>query len=301
MRIENPVIIIGAERSGTTLLYSLLSNHKDFYWFSQLDSVFPNAPYLTSCIRRFVYLIRKEKFISEKGTISKSKGFNTPTECIPYWRNVFGFGTEDNYRIEDDYIDHNFLNPSQLELINKDISLRMSILRKSRLLLKQPGFSLKTKYFNSLFISPIFVVVYRNFTDNLISMVNAKKVSKQKFWGTKIPGWRNYLNHSPVEQSLNQISTVYKIIKKDLELIDPDSERTLYIRYEDLLENPQEKLISIFKFCRIDEDPVFKGSDFYNGISSKRAEQKIELTEKQLEIIKGTEHLFNIWTLRKNG
>ncbi len=294
MIVENPVIIIGAERSGTTLLYSLLSNHKDFYWFSQLDSVFPKAPYLTCNFRKFSQLFGKGKFIGKKGTISKSEGFNTPTECIPYWRNIFGFGTEENYGIEDDYFDHNFLNPSQIEKINKDISLRMRILEKSRLLLKQPGFSLKTKYFNSLFFKPIFIVVYRNITDNLISMVKAKKMSKEKFWGTKIPGWRSYLNHSHTDQGLMQISTVYRIIKEDLNLIDPESERTLYVRYEDLLENPPEIIISILKFCRMDEDPELNyGADFYKSISSKKTEHKIELTEKQLEIIKNAEHLFN--------
>ncbi|HOI28596.1 MAG TPA: sulfotransferase [Melioribacteraceae bacterium] len=294
MIIKNPVIIIGAERSGTTLLYSLLSNHKDFYWFSQLDSIFPNSPYFTSYLRRFVHLFGKGKFISKKGTISKSKGFNTPTECIPYWRNIFGFGTEANYRIEDDCFDHNFASSSQVEAINNDIALRMRILKKSRLLLKQPGFSLKTKYFNSLFSKPLFVVIYRNFNDNLISMVNAKKASKEKFWGTKIPGWRNYLNHSHIEQGLIQISTVYRSIKEDLELIDPESERTLYVKYEELLENPHDKLFSILKFCKMDEDPVFNyGSDFYEGISLKRTGYKIDLTEKQIEIIKVTERLFN--------
>ena len=46
MRIKKPIFIIGSGRSGTTILYKLLSIHPEVCWFSNYSDIFPNNPFL---------------------------------------------------------------------------------------------------------------------------------------------------------------------------------------------------------------------------------------------------------------
>ena len=257
-----PIIIFGTERSGTTLLYSLLANHDKLYWLSRLDSILVNHPYLTTYFRKYYEKIINENYVAKKGLISRSTGIISPSECMPYWRKIFKWGNENNYMIEDDCFDENYLSPRIGNNILKDIDIRLKISNKERPLFKQPGFSLKIKFFNKLFPNAIFIHIERNPYDNLRSLVEAKIKSKEKFWGTKVPGWKYFINENYVIQSLYQMKKMNEIISQDILMVEDYEKRYLKIKYEELTNKPKDVIIRVLNFCRLTIDQnIFKMSD----------------------------------------
>jgi len=296
-RIDNsPIIIIGAERSGTTLLYSILSNHKDLYWFSRIDDLLPSFPVLCSYFRRF--FLKDKKTIAIKGRIGRSKGIFSPTECLNYWLKIFKWGNEKDYLIKDDVFSEKDLGISEREAILEDFILRMKILRKKRLLLKQPGFSLKIKYFNRLLPEAKFIHIVREPVANIISYVKAKDLSNQKFWGTKIPQWKEYLDCSNVEQSILQLSTISNIITNDINQISNKERRCLLVSYEDLISNTDAEVSRILDFLDLKNY-----TKLYNDeeIISYRKPDTLPFTVNQeyLNIIKELEISYNKLTIDK--
>jgi len=249
--ISSPIIIIGMERSGTTLLYSILSNHPDLYWLSQLDSILPRLPAFSSAVRKVVHSIFDQSYIARPGTVSESKGVISPSECLPYWRNIFGWGNEAKYRIDNDYFTDQDLSDELSKDIRNDMIKRLKVLNKMRLLFKQPGFSLKIRFFHKLFPDAYFIHILRHPYNNLTSLVDAKRKTGEKFWGTKVPGWREMIKASHAEQAVFQIRNVLDIIEKDVKRVDIINDQYIIIKYENLICQPKKTIDHLLDFCEL--------------------------------------------------
>ncbi|WP_152918054.1 sulfotransferase, partial [Ardenticatena maritima] len=231
-KIERPIFIIGVERSGTTLVYSLLANHPDFYWLSRLDSIIPDCPLLSCFIRRGIsFFMPDQNYVAIPRAISRSRGMIPPSECLPYWRRIFNWGSEDNYIVDDDYFTEMDATDSLRKFIYRDLRVRLAFSKKSRLLFKQPGLSLKIRFLNSVFEDAIFLHVIRDPITNFLSLVQAKNRSQEKFWGVKVPGWREFLQSSNEVQSVLQIRRTLEIIDQDIQQIK-GTNRYFRIYYE---------------------------------------------------------------------
>ncbi len=277
--VQKPLIILGPERSGTTLLYSVLSNDPGFYWFSRLDSAFPDAPVLVSSVRRlWMRVERNRSHLAVPGMISRSSGAIPPAECVPYWARLFGFGPEAEYGIEDDVSTDEDLDEATRTRVLSDFGLRLAVAGKPRLLLKWPGFALKLKYLNRLFPDALFLQVSRHPLYNMLSLVEAKKRSGLQYWGTKVPGWREQRELGYELQAARQLEAIYRLTEQDRASLALPADRYMTIRYEDLFQQPEETLKRI---C------AFSGLAF-----SKRFQETIRgITPRHREISKLRENL----------
>jgi hypothetical protein len=290
MVIEKPIIIFGAERSGTTLLYSVLSNHPDLYWFSRLDSLLPGAPVLTTTMRRIIqYFNRRDVFyIAVPNTISFSRGLIPPSECVPYWRKMFRFVDEnDDSDTSDDYYDKSDFDIRTRDKIHADLSKRLSILAKKRLLIKLPAFSLKIGYLNELFLDGLFIHVIRDPYCNFASLVRAKKSSGRKFWGSKFPGWKKYLEADLDLQAIVQLKSILEIIEKDISSNENLLKRYIQIRYEDLVSMPKETLTWVLDFCELQWIPEFDMvlSGIVQRSNNQVSNPKSKVVENELQLL----------------
>ncbi len=253
--LERPVIILGAERSGTTLLYSMLANHPDLYWLSRLDNRFPRATRSICLLRRLGALgVRPRPHGALTGTIARSAGFNPPSEGVSYWRLIFRWGDEDDYRVENDAFDETFLTSDLRDRIRSDLGLRMLLLRKSRLLLKQPGFALKIPFFSALFPDAVFVHSVRQPLTNLMSLIRAKQQSDVRFWGTKIPGWQEMVDAPAEVQAARQLAVVAKTIAADVQRLRLGETRYVQVRFEDLTTHPEAAVRAVLARCGLPVD-----------------------------------------------
>ena len=71
-------LIFGVDRSGTTLTYSILSNHKKFYWFSKIDTKLYRFLKISKLLRDSLSFFSNESVIAIPGKISKSTGLISP-------------------------------------------------------------------------------------------------------------------------------------------------------------------------------------------------------------------------------
>ncbi|MBW2123994.1 MAG: sulfotransferase [Deltaproteobacteria bacterium] len=248
-KIDRPIFIIGVERSGTTLLYSLLANHPDLYWLSRLDSAIPGCPLFSSVIRRLVaFGMSRAIYVAIPGTISRSQGLMPPSECLPYWRRIFGWGTEDNYLIPDDRFIEKHVTDDMRKHLYRDLRIRTNFSGKKRMLFKQPGLSLRTRFINDVFPDAIFLHVIRDPVANWLSLVGAKKSSRERFWGIKIPGWQQLLQEPIEVQAALQIQKTLEFIEYDVQEANAIG-RYIQVRYESLINHPQRTLNDCVRFC----------------------------------------------------
>lgn len=247
--IKKPVFILGPERSGTTLLYSLLANADEFYWFSRIDSLIPSWPYAAELSRRLFGVLEKP-FIAHHGKISKIKGFNTPTECNAYWKQIFKWGDETNYLIENDRFVEDDLTNGLENFIKTDFTDRLSYSGKKRMLLKQPGFSLKLRFWNHIFPDAFFLICTRNIEDNVCSLIKAKKDSKENFWGTKVDEWRDFLDADYRTQSLLQLKKIYSFLAEDLKN-EKIARQTMVVSFDQFLSDPEREIKKAVQFCKV--------------------------------------------------
>lgn len=250
-----PVVILGVERSGTTLLYSLLSNHPDLYWLSRLDSVMPRWPRTATLLRRVMTALHPQSHVAVPGAISRSTGLVSPSECLPYWRAVFGWGDERDYRVEDDHFTEDDVTDGLRERLCRDLSVRCRWSGRSHVLLKQPGFALKVRFLAEVFPDAYFVHVLRHPYWNWVSLVRAKRRSEERFWGTKTPGWRELLDVEPEVQAALQMEAVSAILESDVQRASIPPGHWLRVRYEDLTSRPQHVLERIARNVGIPPPP----------------------------------------------
>ena len=150
---------MGMERSGTTLIYSLLANHPAFYWLSTLDTVLPRSPAVTSVFRRSVERVAAaETYLAVPGTIAESAGTIAPSECGRYWRM---FVPDAGTVRQDGVLRAEDVPRGLADRLMHDLGVRLALMDRQRLLAKRPGFALKIPYLRELFPDAIFVDVVR--------------------------------------------------------------------------------------------------------------------------------------------
>ena len=78
MEINKPIFIVGSGRSGTTLLYEILSVHEKVTWFSNYTNKFPQKPWLS-------YFNALYKKVNISNTFMKKIYFPNPSEGYNLW------------------------------------------------------------------------------------------------------------------------------------------------------------------------------------------------------------------------
>jgi len=257
----------------------------------------PGMPVLASILRRASLIFAKGSYIAVPGTVSRSRGLIPPSECVPYWKRIFKWGNEDDYLIEDDYFDETDLTSEEKERILSDLSKRLRLMHKSRLLFKQPGLTLRIKYLNALFSEARFLHVIRNPLNHLYSLRKAKQDSGQKFWGIKIPGWRNYLEVDLAIQSAMHIKSVMDILEDDLTAKAEIRERYLQIKYEDIVTKPMRTMTGVLSFCELDLTPEIEVS--LEGIQNR--DHLVEQTNIPEDAVKILEPLYEKYNYALEG
>jgi hypothetical protein len=241
-----------------------------------------------------------QNYVAIPGTISRTQGRFPPSECVAYWKRVFRWGDEENYLIEDDYFDEGDLTSELRKQLIHDLSLRVWLSGRARLMVKQPGFSLKILFFNALFPDAIFLQTIRDPFENHEALVRVKLNSAQKLWGVKIPGWRELIDEDPSRQAAMQLKSILEIIDQDIVKIPDFENRFLRVRYEDLVSTPHETIQSVLDFCHLDMAPQVLTA--LSGVRNEKKKQidKSCLSPEVLDILNSLAYEYGYEGIEKN-
>lgn len=232
-----PVFIVGAPRSGSTLLYQLIVVGFDVGYLSNLHCRLFGAPALVERVagRRFE---PPAVFSSDHG---RTNGLFAPSECGPYWYRFF--------RKSPQYVPLEEADSGAL----RDLRASVRALGEASgrpLVFKNLLNSLRLEPLGAAFPEAIFLVVRRDLADNVSSILAARRNvrgDEAAWWSVEPPGVDQLRGQPPEAQAAGQVHGIHELIDSAKERLGAD--RFLDIAYEDLCADTQAVLSEISGFA----------------------------------------------------
>jgi len=236
-----PVFIIGAPRSGTTLLYELLVTHYEFSYFTNLANSFQFTPLSVSklglCFKRNWSGTQESNF----GSVS---GVGAPSEAGSIWKRwIPEFGFLDESVAED-------RRKSLAEAANVIGALQK--VQGAPFINKNVMHSVHIRLLAFAFPGCLFIELRRERKATVRSIVRARKkgggpaLDVDGWWSVRPRGVDLWCGLSLEEQACAQVVMLQKDIEDSFKLIG--KKRCLIVNYEDVCKNPSETLRQVAMF-----------------------------------------------------
>lgn len=242
--------ILGAPRSGTTLVSQLLPSFLGVGHINNLIATFWKAPvYGIELSKKLIGMTYKSTFHSDFG---RTTGINEPHEFGYFWNHHLKYDSLAQKDTDhEENIDWNGLSYLIRNMLS---SYGCPIVFKSFLL----GFHARTFY--SYLPKTCFIYIKRNLVDNVLSILDmrTKLNGDVSVWGSIKPAQYDRLKELDVyEQVVGQVMCLEHEYLKQLDQI-PETNKILF-RYEDLCERPSEFLSFVqTKFLKNSSVSVFE-------------------------------------------
>lgn len=273
-----PVFIIGAPRSGTSLLYELMVTNYKFSYFSNLANIFYKSPLAVSYFGKMIINNWEGSSKSNYGTL---QGLGAPSEAGAIWG---------RWIPEFHYLDQT------VEFKQKFFSEAPAIINGMQKIFSAPFInknvmhSVHMKLLDSVFPGCIFIDIRRDDLANVRSIINAKakgggpKLDSDGWWSVKPRGAEKYFGLSPEEQACAQISLLRKDIEDSVNYIG--HKRYLMITYEDVCGNTEQSLSKIKCFIEQHCGKIIRNDtpvkNLRSVISNPLSDESEEIIKKSL-------------------
>jgi len=233
-----PIFIIGLPRSGTTLLYQVMTKCLKMCYFNNLTDHFPKSPVLVSLLTSPFNGNRPHgDFSSYYG---ETIGWNAPSQGGLIWREWFG---EDPC-----YIAAGLLDAKAQHEIRNTLAL-MEMAFRAPFVNKWPVNSVRILAFAEIFPEAVFIRTHRN----RLMVAQSILYGRKEFWGdsgawlsAKPSNYENIKSKSNIDQVCEQIFYVEKDMDRDSKIVG--LERFLSIDYEQLCSSPADIINKIRGF-----------------------------------------------------
>jgi hypothetical protein len=234
---QKPIFVVGAPRSGSTLLYQLLVVRFDVAYLSNLHCRFFGAPAL---VERAVgkRLRPPDDFSSRFGS---TQGLAAPSECGPYWYRFFRKSPQHVSLVDAD--------PAQLERLRQSVRAFAGAAGRP-LVLKNLVNSVRLAPLAAALPEALFVVVRRDEADTAASILAGRRAvhaDESEWWSVEPPQLERLRALPPEEQALEQVRAIESLVEETKEEIG--RERFLDLRYEELCADTHRALGSIAAFA----------------------------------------------------
>jgi hypothetical protein len=236
----NPIIVVGAGRTGTTVFHRMLAEHPHLAWLpGRLCATFPERLELSRLVMTGLDYPVVGKFLRRSVK---------PGESYPFWEHhCRGFSAPYRDLVAADVTDRAKRHlPSTMARILTE--------KRSRLLLKITGWP-RIGFLSEIFEDAVFIHVVRDGRAVANSMLNVYfwrgwEGPQDWGWGRLSPAqekeWNEY-NQSFVVLAAIQWKILMDAMEKAKDAIS--SERFLEIRYEDLCSDPIGQFQKVTRFC----------------------------------------------------
>lgn len=226
----SPVFIVGAPRTGSTVLYQAITNDYHTCYIDNLTSKFYGFLPLGKLISWLVYKSQPHNsFDSIHGDTSVA-GARGPSECGDFW-----------YRWlprSDHYVDAGYLRGDAKESIRNEIELCSAICGET-FIIKNLNAGLRLKLISEIFPSARIIWCRRDLRYVANSICGARRklnIDDSQFWSVKPRNWRQLSELPMVEQVCSQVFYIEQSIKEDLSLFR--TEDIWEVSYEEFTVNP---------------------------------------------------------------
>ena len=259
-KIKNPVVIIGCPRSGTSLLFRLLSTSSELWSLYRESNDIWNKFYKKTG-KNFDDEILTEVDLTDKSKILLLNEFHKHA----FNNYQLGYMTRE-YLLKNKYLSGVLPVITALNKTGKNL-----FLKEYRIVEKTPKNCFRISFINKLFNDCKFIFLQRDGRSNINSLIEgwklpgkyvrgqAKQISLNikgysenngKSWKYVLPpGWENYVNKPLEEVCAFQWISSNQYALDGLESISNDRKYT--VKYEDLSENTYEVMKNVCDFLGI--------------------------------------------------
>lgn len=274
------ILLVGAPRSGSTLLIQWLANLGEFTYPTNLLSRFYNAPIIGAKIQRLLldpeYNFRNEisdfsKKIDYSSQNGKTKGALAPNEFWYFWRRFFPYE-----KLSMDYMpDSELTQCFDRELFIRELMGVANVFEKP-IAMKGMIANYNIGFLNEMIDRVIFIHTKRNPYTNVASLLETRKRQfgdEKKWYSFRIPEMKELLKiENPIRQVAGQIYSINHTIEMALEKVA--DERKLVIEYEEFCHNPESYYFEIRHKLQLQKYEI---SPEYIG------EKRFEITKKEID------------------
>jgi hypothetical protein len=269
MEIRKPIIIIGAGRSGTTILYNLLALHPEVCWVSNLTNRYPRLPQLA-----VLHRVLDVPFIGhsmKQRLPDRTKSSLRPSEAENVYRAYCGF--EDGRKMTADD-----LTPEMEDRFKGLVSTHLELTGKPRFLNKRTANTQRIELIDRMFPDAYYVHLIRDGRAAAASLFSVRWWPEIDIWwlGSKAGEWEK-TGREPIELcALHWQRNVQELLAHRGLFED----RYLELRYEELVEDTPGSVSKIVRFCEL-----LESQEFMQYIPEKLVDMnykwKEQLNEKQ--------------------
>ena len=233
-----PVFIIGAPRSGSTVLYQVLTNYYDFGFLANIHCLFYGGP---SLIENILHSNRSGGGHADyTSRFGKTEGWSSPSECGEFWYRFF--------RRHPPYVPLEEADPGKMEELRKAFyALEMAF--KKPILFKNLYCTLRLMPIATTLPEARFIVIRREIVDNAHSILEGRENVKGDYstwWSAEPPDIEQLRHRPPAEQAVEQVRHINDLIDRDRQLIDPS--RFVDVQYESFCDDVQGTLSKLDLF-----------------------------------------------------
>jgi hypothetical protein len=234
---QKPIFVLGAPRSGSTLLYQLLVVRFDVAYLSNLHCRFFGAPALVE--RAVGKRLRPPGDFSSR--FGSTRGLAAPSECGPYWYRFF--------RKSPQHVSLPEADPVQLERLRESVRAFAEAAGRP-LVFKNLVNSVRLAPLAAALPEALFVVVRRDEADTAASILAGRRTlhaDESEWWSVEPPQFERLRELSPEEQVLEQVRAIESLVEENKDDIGRD--RFLDVGYEGICADTHRALGSIAAFA----------------------------------------------------
>ncbi len=234
-----PVFIIGAPRSGSTLLAQLVTQCLEVGYFSNFHAQLYGSPALAEKLRTLSSSSYQSDFTSKHGA---TKGWHAPSENAAFWYRFF--------RRRPAFVPLSEMPEISGRAFQRSLT-RFIQVADSSLLIKNLYAVLRLEVIQHYLPEAKFIVLHRNLRDNAVSILNSRLKlygTYHHWWSVEPPEITDLKRQEPVSQVLGQIDAIYTLIEAAKGRAQAHSTTFLDVQYEQLCAKPTETLSRICDF-----------------------------------------------------
>ncbi|MGH9926678.1 MAG: sulfotransferase family protein [Nitrososphaera sp.] len=233
-----PVLIVGAPGSGTTLLYQILSSHRDLAYMT-------HNMFRAGLLRygRLLGYSRKAQLILQN-LIHRDPASTLPHEADGFWMNYMGYY---NCMTENDYTEE------MAAFFRKKIVTVQNLWGRPRFVNKNLQNSFRVRLLNAIFPDAKFIHIIRDGRAVAFSILN--KIADGATSPIFLVGFKDILSnkYQPQRSELYNYGVAWtEYVRKAREASAVAQDRYYEVRYENLVREPYNELRKIVDFCELD-------------------------------------------------
>ena len=227
---EPCLFILGAPRTGSTILYQLITDLLDVLYIDNLANFARYNPYFgLGLSSRFYGNQAHHSYKSSFGSTIQ-QGLHAPAEALF----IYKWFPKDHH-----FTETSDLRADKISSFQNTINAIINRVSKP-LVIKNLSFGLRLQVLTEVIPNAKYLVIKRDplFTAQSIILAKQKnKIPEQKIWGIRPKNYLHLERMDPLKSVVMQVYSIEKQIHDDLKKVSPES--ILYIDYEKLSPNPE--------------------------------------------------------------